>query len=156
MKARTEFFDAVAKSEDLAVLRRQRAGVAKDPINAELVEAIDARVAELSSWNADPMSEEFRTLLEENEKALGKPLSRTRAMVKRRTDAGMSTLAAVIDTVTTLVAPEHATPGFKKLADIGRLDLTFEVFVLNYASEFPRAVVRAARIRLKGAGYHPA
>ncbi len=156
MKAKTEFFDAVAKSENLAELRRQRAVVAKDPTSAELVEAIDARVAELSAWNADPMCKEFRTLLEESEKALGKPLSRTRAIVKRRTDAGMSILAAVIDIVTTRVASDHPTPGFKKLAEIGRLDLTFEVFVLNYASEFPRAVVRAARIRLNGAGYHPA
>ena len=156
MKANAKRFCEVAKSENVAELRRQRAAAAKDPASAEFVEAIDAGVAELGVWNADPMSKEFKTLLDENEKALGKPLSRTRTMVRRRADAGMSIRAAVIDTVTTLVASDYATTGFKKLADIGRLDLTFEAFVVDYASEFPRALVRTASKRLNDARYHPA
>jgi hypothetical protein len=155
MKINPKLFDGVAKSENLAELRRQRAAAAKDPANADFVAAIDARVSELNAaWEADPMSKEYKTLLDDNERALGQRLSRTRPMVKNRTGAGMSIRAAVIDTVTTLVASDHATTGFKKLADIGRLDLTFEAFVLKYAPEFPAVVVAAARTRLDGAGFH--
>ena len=46
----------------------------------------------------------------------------------RTRSAEMSIRAAVIDTVTILVASDYATTGFKKLAHIGRLDPTFEVF----------------------------
>jgi hypothetical protein len=153
MKINPKLFEGVAKSENLVELRRQRAAAAKDPANAVFVAAIDARVAELSAaWEADPMSKKYRTLLDDNERALGQRLSRTRPMVKNRTDAGMSIRAAVIDTVSTLVGSDHATTGFKKLADIERLDLTFEAFVLKYAAEFPTVVVAAARTRLNGAG----
>jgi hypothetical protein len=83
MKINPKLFDGVAKSENLVELRRQRAAAAKDPANADFVAAIDVRVAELgAAWEADPMSKEYRTLLDDNERALGQRLSRTRPMVK--------------------------------------------------------------------------
>jgi hypothetical protein len=156
MKANPKLFDAVAKSENLADLRRQRAAAAKDRVNADFIAAIDARVAELkAAWEADPMSSDYKTLLDDVRKANGPRLTRTRPMVKNRTDAGMSIRAAVIDTVTSLVTSDQATTGFKKLAEIGRLDLTFEAFVLKYRQEFPAVVAAAARTRLSAAGHHP-
>ncbi len=42
MKATQKLFDVVAKSENLAELRRQRTTAAKDGMNADFVAAIDA------------------------------------------------------------------------------------------------------------------
>ena len=157
MKANTKLFNAVARSENLAELRHQRAAATKDPENADFVAAIDARVAEIgAAWEADPMSNAYKNLLDDIKRANGPPLARTRPMVKKRTNAGMSIRAAVIDAVTTLVRSDEAPTGFKQLFDMGRLDLTFEAFVLKFSKEFPPIVAAAARKRLDAAGYHPA
>ncbi len=49
MKATQKLFDVVAKSENLAELRRQCTAAAKDGMNADFVAAIDAGAAEITS-----------------------------------------------------------------------------------------------------------
>jgi hypothetical protein len=107
----------------------------------------------MAGAEADAMSRDYWALLDENEKVLHQYLGRTRPMVPRRMKNGMTVREAIVDTVSHLVTTDEATAGFKKLAILRRLDLTFEAFVLKWTVEFPPLVRAAARTRLNGAGY---
>ena len=99
------------------------------------------------------MAKDFWKLLDENEATLHQYLSRTRPMVPKRMKDGMNVREAIVDTITHLVTSDEASDGFKKLAKIGKLELTFEAFVLKWEAEFPAMVCAAARSRLNAAGY---
>jgi hypothetical protein len=154
MTVNRKLFEAIAKSENLADLRIQRERARNIPAYAEFAAAIDFRIAELMAGaEADAMSKDYWALLGENEKVLHQYLGRTRPMVPKRMKDGMTVREAIVDTVSYLVTADEATEGFKKLAALGRLDLTFEAFVLKWVVEFPSFVRAAARTRLNGAGY---
>jgi hypothetical protein len=154
MNVNRKLFEAIAKSENLADLRIQRDRAANKPAYAEFVAAIDSRIAELMAGaQADAMSKDYWMLLDEIEKVLHQYLGRTRPMVPKRMKDGMTVREAIVDTVSHLVTADDATEGFKKLATLGRLDLSFESFVLKWAVEFPPLVRAASRTRLNGAGY---
>ncbi len=154
MTVNRKLFEAIAKSENLADLRIQRARAANKQPYAEFVAAIDSRIAELlAGAEADAMSKDYWALLDEIEKVFHQYLGRARPMVPKRMNDGMSVREAIVDTVSHLVTTDEATVGFKKLATLSRLDLTFEAFVLKWAVEFPPLVRAAARTRLNGAGY---
>ena len=149
-----KLYEAIAKSANLADLRIQRERAVKSPAHAEFVAAIDSRIVELMAGaHADAMSKDYWALLDENEKVLHHYLGRTRPMVPKRMKDGMTVREAIVDTVSHLVTANEATEGFKKLAILKKLDLSFEAFVLKWAVEFPPAVRAAARTRLNAAGY---
>jgi hypothetical protein len=62
---------------------------------------------------------------------------------------------AVVDTLCYLMRKYKGdeNSSFVKLAQLGRLDKSFEVFILELADAFPNDVVEIARSRLKTEGY---
>ena len=102
------------------------------------------------------MSYAYDHLLEDNKHILREPLTRTFRMVPDRVaKKGMTRHEAVVDTLCNLMRKyrDHENTSFAKLAQLGRLDKSFEVFMLEWADSFPADVVEIARSRLAVEGY---
>lgn len=78
------------------------------------------------------------------EKIVGEYASRTRQMLERY---------GYVEALTRIVQSADLQTGFRALRDSGRLADSFEAVVVNFAAEFDRQAVAAARWRLDQADY---
>jgi hypothetical protein len=129
---------------------------AEDRGEGATADAITARISEIAiERGEDPMTYAFDHLLEDNKRILREPLTRTCRMVPDRVKKGMTRHDAVVDTLTGLMRKykEDENTSFSKLASLGRLDKSFEVFILKWSASFPDDVAEIARSRLAAEGY---
>lgn len=76
--------------------------------------------------------------IESYEVEIGEYASRTRQMIERH---------GYQEALSRIVQTPDLQSGFQVLRDRGKLELTFEAVIVNFAPEFPSAVVEAARWR---------
>jgi hypothetical protein len=132
---------------------------AQDEHETAVAKAITARIAEIAvARGEDPMTYAFDQLLEDNKRLLREPLTRTSRMIPNRRAKGMSRHDAVVDTLCYLMRTykDSENNNFTKLPQLGRLDKSFEVFILERVNAFPNDVVEIARSRLRAEGYERA
>jgi hypothetical protein len=152
----TKIPDWIATHTDVKGLTLVRTR-AEDRGETAVAEAITARITEIAIGRGeDPMTYAYDHLLEDNKRILREPLTRTFRMVPDRVaKKGMTRHEAVVDTLSNLMRKYRGdeNTSFSKLAQLGRLDKSFEVFILEWANSFPADVVEIARSRLTAAGY---
>jgi hypothetical protein len=148
----------IATSEDGKALLSVRVR-AEDSGEADVAKAITARIAEIAiTRGEDPMTYAFDHLLEDHKRILREPLTRTIRMVPNRVAKGKTRREAVIDTLCYLMRKYKGdeNTSFTKLTQLGRLDKSFEVFILDQIDAFPADVVDIAQSRLAAEGYERA
>jgi hypothetical protein len=148
----------IATSEDEKSLFSVRIR-AEESGNTAVAKAITARIAEIAiTRGEDPMTYAFDYLLEDHKRILREPLTRTIRMVPNRVAKGKTRREAVVDTLCTLMWKYKGdeNTSFTKLTQLGRLDKSFEVFILHWVDAFPADVVDIAQSRLTAEGYERA
>jgi hypothetical protein len=152
----TKIPDWIATHTDVKELTHVRTR-AEDRGEAAVAKVITARITEIAiERGEDPMTYAYDHLLEDNKRILREPLTRTFRMVPDRVaKKGMTRHEAVVDTLCNLMRKyrDHENTSFAKLARLGRLDKSFEVFILEWADSFPADVVEIARSRLDAEDY---
>ena len=148
--------DWIATHTDLKELTRVRIR-AEDRGDTVVARAITARISEIALGRGeDPMTYAYDRLLEDNKRLLREPLTRIFRMVPDRVaKKGMTRNGAVIDALCSLMRKyrDGENSKFSKLAQLGRLDKSFEAFILEWAASFPDDVVEIARTRVAAEGY---
>jgi len=151
----TKIPDWIASSTDVEALCSVRTR-AEDKHETAVAKAITARIAEIAvARGEDPMTYAFDHLLEDNKRILRESLIRTVRMVPSRVAKGMTRHNAVVDTLCSLMRKYKGdeNSSFAKLSKLGRLDKSFEVFILEWPDAFPQDVLEIARSRLSAEGY---
>jgi hypothetical protein len=148
----------IGTSEDQMALCSVRIR-AEDNGETAVAKAITARIAEIAiNRGEDPMTYAFDHLLDDHKRILREPLTRTIRMVPNRVAKGETRREAVVDTLCYLMRKYKGDENvsFTKLTQLGRLDKSFEVFILDWVDAFPADVVDIAQSRLAAEGYERA